>query len=109
MLAQIGGSSLGSGNEFFWGDEGLCSWWAGLVQVGSEGLFKGVEIRLPDLLSWCEWLVVFTVSMDCCLYRRREGLGVCGSFDSSEISAVSMSLRGCCAINSHPCQQLLWS
>ena len=65
-----------------------------MVQVGSEGLFKGVEIRLTDLLRWCEWLVVFTVSMDCCLYRRREGLGVCGSFDSSGISAVSMPLVG---------------
>ena len=44
--------------------------------------------------DWCEWLVVFTVSMNCRLYRRREGLEFCGSFDPSGISAVSMPLVG---------------
>lgn len=76
------------------GGEGLRSWWAGLVQVGLEGLFKGLTVRLPDLLRWCEWLVVFTVSMNCRFYHRRGGLEFCGSFDPSGISAVSISLVG---------------
>ena len=65
-----------------------------MVQVGSEGLFKGLTLRLTDPQSWCEWLVGFTVGMDCCLYRRREGLEFCGCFDPSGISAVSMPLVG---------------
>lgn len=93
-LLRSAAARLAPGTSFFWGDEGLCSWWAGLVQVGSEGLFKGLTVRLTDLLSWCEWLVGFTVDMDCCLYRRREGLEFCGSFDPSGISAVSMPLVG---------------
>ena len=87
----------------------------GVVRVGSEGLFKGVEIRLTDLLRWCEWLVVFTVSMDCCLYRRREEIGILCFFRSfrnigsvyiacgGAVSSIPIPVSNCCGADCRPC------